>query len=609
VRVWVDANRPVVQLEAASAKPVAMTVRFESLRPAPDKDIQADTVLDGQKDRIAWYYRNRNRRVPRLTNLTFGAIVRGDGLVSRSNTELNTGRPAVKHRVRIYPYAAQTATPKAWLSQVERRMAEADRVPIEEARRQHRRWWHAFWDRSWIFADGSAEARLVTRGYVLQRFLSACAGRGAYPIKFNGSIFTMDWHKRERVEGVEKETTLSADQRDWGGMYWFQNTRPIYWPMLPAGDFEMMQPLFRMYQGQLPGNAKAIREFYGHGGAYFVETNPFWGELGKVSPDRPGYFTLHYYTPILELSAMMLDYFAYTGDRKFAKQTLLPIADAGVTFFDGHFKHENGKLVLFPDNAIETYWKCRNPAPDVAGLCWVLAGLLALPADLTSAEQRAGWQRLLAELPELPTGRRDGVRVLLPAEVFGAVHNSENPELYCIYPFRIFGIGKPGLELARATFVVRRFKSSGCWGQDGVQSALLGDVETARKNVVAVMSRKDRQCRFPAFWEHGYDYVPDEDNGGNGMNALQRMLMQCEGHRILLLPAWPKPWNCHFKLRAPLQTTVAGTIREGKIESLRVEPHERLQDVEILLSDGSLRKYASSGSTKRNASRPLSFGQ
>ncbi len=143
---------------------------------------------------------------------------------------------------------------------------------------------------------------------------------------------------------ADADSPMNADIRDWGGQYWFQNTRPMYWPMLQSGDFEMMQPLFRMYQGQLPGNAKAVRQYYNHDGAYFAETNPFWGELPNIRPNAGPSWTLHYFTPILELSSMMLDYFAYTGDREFVKQTLLPIADAGLTFFDQHFKRENGKL-------------------------------------------------------------------------------------------------------------------------------------------------------------------------------------------------------------------------------------------------------------------------
>jgi hypothetical protein len=59
------------------------------------------------------------------------------------------------------------------------------------------------------------------------------------------------------------------------------------------------------------------------------------------------------------------------------------------------------------------------------------------------------------------------------------------------------------------------------------------------------------------------------------------MLMQCEGDRILLLPAWPKDWDVSFKLHAPKATTVEGVIKDGKIESLKVIPESRRKDVVI----------------------------
>ena len=86
----------------------------------------------------------------------------------------------------------------------------------------------------------------------------------------------------------------------------------------------------------LETNSKQVREFYNHDGAYFRETAPFWGGLERHTPDTPGGFTVHYYTPILEYSAMALEYYAYTGDKDFAQKTLIPMADAGVTFFDKH---------------------------------------------------------------------------------------------------------------------------------------------------------------------------------------------------------------------------------------------------------------------------------
>jgi hypothetical protein len=77
---------------------------------------------------------------------------------------------------------------------------------------------------------------------------------------------------------------------------------------------------------------------------------------------------------------------------------------------------------------------------------------------------------------------------------------------------------------------------------------------------------------FPAFWERGHDYMPDEDNGGNGENGLQEMLMQTNGRQITLLPAWPKNWNAEFKLHAPYETTVEGRVVNGKLVDLKVTP-------------------------------------
>jgi beta-glucosidase-like glycosyl hydrolase len=43
----------------------------------------------------------------------------------------------------------------------------------------------------------------------------------------------------------------------------------------------------------------------------------------------------------------------------------------------------------------------------------------------------------------------------------------------------------------------------------------------AQKDVIFDLTRKDPRLKFPAFWDRGHDYMPDEDNGGNGENGLQ----------------------------------------------------------------------------------------
>lgn len=78
--------------------------------------------------------------------------------------------------------------------------------------------------------------------------------------------------------------------------------------------------------------------------------------------------------------------------------------------------------------------------------------------------------------------------------------------------------------------------------------------------------------RFPWFWKAGGERIPDLENGGTGMLTLQLMLLQGDGKRINLLPAWPKDWTADFKLHAPYRTTVEGRVENGKITHLVVTP-------------------------------------
>jgi hypothetical protein len=418
--------------------------------------------------------------------------------------------------------------------------------------------------------DDSATETL-TRAYALQRWVNACGGRGAFPIKWNGSIFCVD----NRVD---------ADYRAWGGGYWFQNTRLVYWPMLAAGDFDLMQPFIRMYMKALPARKLATRTYYGHDGAFYPETMTFWGNyldqgdlgygtnrIGKPDGLTDNQYIRRYWQGGLELVAMMLDYYDLTLDAKFRDTTLIPFATEILTFFDQHWKRsDDGKILFHPSQALETWWDCKNPTPEIAGLRYVIPRLQQMAGRKT-------WQKTLDDLPPVPLSA-DGKRIE-PAEAFGDNHNMENPELYAVFPYRLFGVGKDNLEIARSTFAVRRHPGTGCWQQGSIQAALLGLTEAAQRQVLENAGSREPGFRFPAMFGTSFDWTPDEDHGGVMMTALQRMLLQCEGKRIFLLPAWPRGWDVSFKLHAPYQTTVECTYRAGKIEQLKVTPASRRKDV------------------------------
>ena len=574
LRIWVDANNPVIRIEEKSKTPMVAKVTLENWRKKRD----GDTVLTGKSNQLVWYHRNGPKVEPHVANLTFGGMIKGDGLVQQNDTTLQSGA-SDKHLISIYPLTAQAPTSAAWKSALDQQVQKVDKQDLAKTQLAHNQWWSNFWSRSWIYIKGDKQASDVTKGYVLQRFISACSARGAYPIKFNGSIFVVD--NPELKEG-SKVISVNADYRRWGGQYWFQNTRPMYWPMLKEGDFEMMMPLFKMYAQATINNQQQIKEFYKHGGSYLAETAPFWGSLKYWGPEVKEDWTGHYFTPILELSMMMLDYYEFTGDKKFVKELLLPVASQGLEFYDKHFsRDQQGKLLLDPVNSIEQFWKVHNPAPDIAGLRAITSRMLALSPELTTEQFRKDWKRLQTELPELPVGIDKNRQILLPytGEQTAKPRNSENPELYAIYPFRLYGIDKPDLNLAVNSFNQRKQTQKGCWVQDPIQAAFLGLTNIAKTYVTFNFVRKDAQLKFPAFWAAANDYAPDQDNGGCAQHGLQEMLMQTEGKKILLFPAWPKEWDVDFKLHAPYQTTVEGTIKNGKLSNLKVSPAARLKDV------------------------------
>ena len=71
----------------------------------------------------------------------------------------------------------------------------------------------------------------------------------------------------------------------------------------------------------------------------------------------------------LELVWLMLDYYDHTQDEDFLKNHVLPTAHEILTFFDQHYSTgADGKLVMHPSQALETWWDCTNPMPELAGL-------------------------------------------------------------------------------------------------------------------------------------------------------------------------------------------------------------------------------------------------
>jgi hypothetical protein len=357
-----------------------------------------------------------------------------------------------------------------------------------------------------------------------------------------------------------------------------------------AGDFDLMKPLFHMYAEELLPLCKYRTKLYcGHEGAFYPEVMYFWGAGTSRAygwtpmeerTDRLQESPFHKWTWVggLELCTLLLDYCDHTGDRAFMEKTAQPFCHEILTFFDQHYKTgPDGKLIMSPAQACEAYWGCTNPMPEIAGCMAVTDRLLALPGQ--SGE--AFLKQFRAKLPALPLRDVNGKTALAPAGKYEVRKWGECPELYAVFPFRLLAFGKPNLDWGIEALHHRSRKSTSCWYQDDLFMSYLGLADEARSNLVTRARTMNKTCRFPAFWGPGHDWTPDEDHGGVLMRTFQTMLLQTDGQKIHLLPAWPKDWDCDFKLHAPGQTVVAGKIVDGKVVNLQVTPESRRKDVVV----------------------------
>lgn len=638
--VWADANHPVIHVDADLSKPATLKAGLEVWRrsthsynePSPEKggmfefgnhpvplDFEADTVMPAAGNRLEWYHYNQASLYPLvmkqehleqfaskyadpLLHRCFGATIFGPGLVSRDDRTLESGEARRKLGLDLVALTtADSASPEAWEASLNSLVNQVKAISINGARAASRRWWQEFWDRSWIEVSGTPEAEKVSQGYMMQRYMLAASSRGAYPTKYNGGLFTVGHDMPADRESNYGDH--NPDFRAWGNSYWNQNNRLLYWPLIATGDFDLLKPWFNMYLNALPLAKDRTEAYYHHPGAFFIETMYFWGvpNLNDFGWDNATDVVesryMRYHTQgALEVIAQMLDEYDITEDAEFARQDVVPFADAILTYYDRHWQRgADGKILFSPTQSIETYQlDAVNPTPDIAGLKAVVPRMLALPRALTTEQQREQWSKLLADLPAIATGRTengkiprngvsdpDGKEIILPAEKFGPTRNVENPSLYVAFPYEIYGVGKPDLEIARNTYAARLFPQDTCWGQDGPQAAVLGLTAEAKKAAIDEFTFYGNQ-RFKWFWRPGHDWIPDLDDGGTGMMTLQLMLMQTDGKRIQLLPAWPSDWSADFKLHAPGRTTIEGRVEHGKIARLVVMPKSREKDVVVV---------------------------
>lgn len=649
IKFWVDVFKPIIHLDLESENPLKMTASYESWRYknrdskgkannansykwAPQGDIitYKDSIAF-ENNGVQFYHRNREQTVfdvavkqqkmesvkgqmmNPIVDLTFGGFMKGDNLkpdgtylgkyqdTDFKGFNLTSIQSSKKQSLEIYLNTSQFDF-NTWKNGLKSLIAAHKRA--KQAEKNTIKWWNDFWDRSFIYTqkrNSTAKDSVyqIGQNYQLFRYMLGCNAYGKYPTKFNGGLFTVD------PVFTNKDLNFTPDFRNWGGgTMTAQNQRLVYFPMVKSGDFDMMKSQLDYYLSLQKTAELRSQVYWKHGGAAFTEQlenfglpNPAeyeWKRPADYDPGMEYNAWLEYeWDTVFEFCQMMLQQKEYAGEDI---QKYNSFIISCLRFFDEHYQYlakqrgrkaldGNGHLILFPGSGAETYKMANNANSTISALGVITEQFLLQSENELSKEDVAYLKGFQTRIPPLNFGDFNGNKTLAPAKTWERINNSEVPQLYPVYPWGIYGIGKPDLQMALNTWKYDtdaiKFRSHVGWKQDNIFAARLGLTNEAAKYNLLKMANSER--RFSAFWGPGFDWVPDHNWGGSGMIGMQEMLLQEADGKIYLFAAWPKDWNVHFKLHATQNTTIEAELANGIVKIIKVMPEERRKNIVNLL--------------------------
>jgi hypothetical protein len=202
IKIFVDADRPVVHLLGESAAPISVKAALETwrterraipkeeqgsawtMRDAPYELIEsADVFPAGIDDAVVVYHRNEDSVVSKtiehqgltsiaekirdpLLHRTFGMWLASRQFKAAKDHGMETPAPVKSFAVRIAALCEQTETAQAWLD--EAKILAGNSANVQDALKRTSAWWQAFWNRSWVFASGDCRLEIPANKHPLR---------------------------------------------------------------------------------------------------------------------------------------------------------------------------------------------------------------------------------------------------------------------------------------------------------------------------------------------------------------------------------------------------------------------------------------------------------
>ncbi len=436
----------------------------------------------------------------------------------------------------------------------------------EAALAEHRDWWAAYWERSYLTIP---DARLESLYYAEMYKLGCCSRPGELPITLQGL-----W-------------TLDGAMPPWSGDYHLDmNVEQSYWPIYTANRLDLGEPLYRTFSACLPRWREQCQQFFGFDGlwagcAIGPRGERIFGYSGvEFWPGNVAWLAHHYWL-----------HYLYSQDEAFLRDEALPIIEgAFLTYANLIEPGDDGKLHVplsyspeWGEGDFEGY--CSDPNCDLA-LIRFLAGAIVQGHEILSTAAPIV-ERAQAVLAELTDYVRDDNRLLISAGRTLSHSHRHHSHLMAIHPLGL--ITRDGSDddrdLIKGSLLKVRRRGTGEWtGWAYPWMSLIasragyGNMAWQMLDAYAngfIMSNTFHINGDPRiFGLSQWDYEPMTLEAGFGAAAaIMEMLLQSYGGIIQVFPTVPDRWHDAYfaDLRAEGAFLVTSRLDAGQVPFVRIQ--------------------------------------
>ena len=293
----------------------------------------------------------------------------------------------------------------------------------------------------------------------------------------------------------------------------------------------------------------------------------------------------------------MWEHYLFTRDLEFLRDTAYDYIHDSARFFLDYMFEKDGVLMTGPSTSPENHYFCNgksvnlclSPTMDIE----IIGGLLRFYIETEKllsldADQATEAENALSKLPPLKIGKH--------GQLMEWQEDYDEPEpghrhvshLFALYPDAAINKDTPELFVAAKRSLERRLANGG--GHTGWSCAWLialfarlGDADGAKSTIRKLLTKSTRENLFDS-------HPPFQIDGNFGATAaIAEMLVQSQGSRIELLPAFPADWDGSFSgLMIRGGAEISAAWKGGKVTSCVIKAVRA--DVEFVLSvnDGEI---------------------